>query len=287
MSGGPIGLIGLGLLGGAVADRLRERGLAVLGFDVDAARRADAAGRGIELADGPAPVAARCEVTILSLPDGTVVDRVLDGIEPHLAPGRTVIDTTTASPEQMQAHAARLQRRGAAFVEAEVAGSSAQLRRGEALLLVAGAAEDVAACREVLDALATRVRYVGPQGAAARLKLVHNLALGLHRAVLAEALVFAEALGLDAEAVLDVLRESPAASAVMTTKGQQMARRDFRPLATVRQHLKDVRLILAAAADRGQTLPLSTLHATLLERAIALGHAESDNTAVIAAFDRP
>ncbi|MBL9082252.1 MAG: NAD(P)-dependent oxidoreductase, partial [Planctomycetales bacterium] len=121
----------------------------------------------------------------------------------------------------------------------------------------------------------------------AKWKLVHNLILGLHRAVLAEGLAFAEALGLDAARLLDVLKRTPAASTVMTTKGPKMLARDFAPQATVRQHLKDVRLILATAAQAQAMTPLSKLHAELLERTIDLGHSESDNSAVITAFDRP
>ncbi|MGC3971484.1 MAG: NAD-binding protein [Pirellulales bacterium] len=113
---------------------------------------------------------------------------------------------------------------------------------------------------------------------------MHNLILGLHRAVLAEGLAFAEALGLDAARLLEVLKRTPAASTVMTTKGPKMLARDFAPQATVRQHLKDVRLIMTAAEQAGATVPLSQVHAQLLERAIELGFSEADNSAVVMSF---
>jgi 2-hydroxy-3-oxopropionate reductase len=139
--------------------------------------------------------------------------------------------------------------------------------------------------RELLGLLSGDVSYIGPSGSAAKLKLVHNLVLGLHRAVLAEGLSLAAGLGLDVAAVLAILGRSPAASRAMAVKGPKMVARDFAPQATVRQHLKDVRLILAAAEGAGRAAPLSEVHAGLLEQAIERGHSESDNSAVITAYD--
>ena len=105
--------------------------------------------------------------------------------------------------------------------------------------------------------------YVGPCGSGARMKLVSNLVLGLNRAALAEGLVFAQALGVDGEAALQVLINSMAYSRTMDTKGQKMIQGDFRTQARLSQHLKDVRLILEAAAEAGQSLPLTEVHRQL------------------------
>ena len=99
------------------------------------------------------------------------------------------------------------------------------------------------------------------------MKLVSNLVLGLNRAALAEGLVFAEAIGLDAEAALEVLMGSMSYSRIMDTKGRKMIEGDFRTQARLSQHLKDVRLILEAAAEAGQALPLTEVHRRLLEAA--------------------
>ncbi len=282
-----IGIVGLGLLGGALAERLCERGWRVVGFDVDPQRRAAAERHGVVVADDAATVVAAGEPLLLSLPDGDVAGAVLRELTPRLRAGQLIVDTTTAAPEQMIAHAESVRAAGGRFVEAEIAGSSAQARRGEVLVFAAGEPADVAACRPLLECFAAEVCEVGPTGAAAKLKLVHNLALGLHRAVLAEALVFAEALGLDPAQTLDLLGRSPAASSVMATKGPKMTARDYAPQATVRQHLKDVRLMLSAARRADVRVPLSSVHAELLERAAALGFADSDNSAVIEAWRNP
>jgi 3-hydroxyisobutyrate dehydrogenase-like beta-hydroxyacid dehydrogenase len=118
------------------------------------------------------------------------------------------------------------------------------------------------------------------------MKLTTNLALGLHRAVLAEALAFAEAQGLDPALALAVLRESSSYSRAMDLKGRKMLERDFTPQARLSQHLKDVRLMLEAGAETGARLPLSELHRQLLEQAEAAGLGALDNSAIIEVFRR-
>ena len=116
------------------------------------------------------------------------------------------------------------------------------------------------------------------------MKLVSNLVLGLNRAALAEGLVFAQALGLEAEAALGVLLGTMAYSRIMDTKGRKMIEGDFSVQARLSQHLKDIRLILDAAAAAGQALPLTEIHRQLLEVAEAAGFGEADNSAIIRAF---
>ena len=282
-----VGVVGLGLLGGALARRLKDRGVCVVGYDTNSNQRALAAAENITVVDTLAEIFNACDRILLSLPNGDVVRAVLESSVPHLRRGQTVIDTTTAAPEQMIGHAELLSRHQVAFVEAEVAGSSAQAARGEVLVFAAGDERNLAAVSDVLAAFAAEVHYVGPHGNAAKVKLVHNLVLGLHRAVLAEGWSLAKALGLDALKVLKLLQRSPAASVVMQTKGAKMAARDFTPQATVRQHLKDVRLMLAAGEQAEVDLPLTAIHRLLLERVEGAGLGDLDNSAVIEAWSLP
>jgi 3-hydroxyisobutyrate dehydrogenase-like beta-hydroxyacid dehydrogenase len=116
------------------------------------------------------------------------------------------------------------------------------------------------------------------------MKLVLNLVLGLNRAVLAEGLCYAAAAGVDPAAALEILKAGPAYSRVMDTKGQKMLAGDFTAEARLSQHLKDVRLILESGARAGASLPLSSVHRALLEKAEAAGFGAADNSAVIKAF---
>jgi 3-hydroxyisobutyrate dehydrogenase-like beta-hydroxyacid dehydrogenase len=147
--------------------------------------------------------------------------------------------------------------------------------------MVGGDKTAFATCRDIFDALSEKVFYVGPSGHGSKAKLASNLILGLNRLVLAEGLIFAEKLGLDPAAFLELIKTTPAYSAIMDIKGEKMLEGDFTPQARIRQHHKDVSLILKYAEQAGQELPLSKVHLDVLNKAIAAGDADLDNTAVI------
>lgn len=279
-----IGIIGLGLVGTAIAQRLLGRRASVVGFDLADLRR-----EGLELAGGRAvdsalAVAAECDLVVLSLPNSDIVSGVLDELEPALRSGMTIVDTTTGDPLAAEAAGARLDKFGVRYLDATIVGSSAQVSDGQVVVMVGGEAAALDAARDVLEAFASQIFHVGPWGAGSRMKLVVNLVLGLQRAVLAEGLTLARALGIDPQRALDVLRASAAYSRVMDTKGPKMLAEDFTPQARLAQHLKDVKLMLAVAERTGTELPLSLLHRELLERVVAAGDGELDNSAIIRAF---
>lgn len=287
MSRDRVGLIGVGLLGSAMAERLIGRGFRVLGADRNPDRRAALGRLGGDVAADASEVFGSCDRIILSLPTSEVVRAVIDGAETMPRPGSTIIDTTTGSPGDAETMGHRLAARGIAYLDATVSGSSAQARRGEAVLMVGGDAGSFDNCRDLFDALARAVFHVGPVGAGARMKLATNLVLGLNRAALAEGLTFARALGLDPALTLDIIRAGAAASRAADAKGPRMVAGDFTPEARLSQHLKDVRLILDEARRAGAETPLSLVHLKLLEAAEAAGYGEADNSAVIRAFDPP
>ena len=280
-----VGVVGLGLLGSAISQRLlaSTSGFSVHGFDLrpECGERLEQFG-GVAL-NSVHDVFKTCRIVMLSLPSSQIVAKLL--AETPIPAGRIVIDTTTGDPDHAIQHAETMLNATGQYIEANVAGSSVQASRGEAVVFV-GSDEDPldTAVVAVLDAITTRRYHVGPVGAASRFKLVHNLLLGLHRAVLAEGLNFARALGFDEGETLEILQATPAASAVMPTKGPKMVDRDFAPQATLSQHLKDVRLIVNLAQKRGVPSPLSERHQQLLEQAESLGWGKDDNSAVIQAF---
>lgn len=278
-----IGLIGLGLLGSALGSRLIEQRVEVLGFDLDR----DACDRftiaGGQFAES-LPLIARCDQIILSLPTSTIARQVIDELLTHLKSGTAILDTTTGSPTDAETAAELLSSVGVEYLDATVGGSSNQLRRGDAIIMCGASEAGFETSRATLDRLSSRVFHTGPQGSGSRMKLVTNLVLGLNRAVLAEGLAFADAQGLDAAAVLAILQVGPAASRVMDIKGQRMIERDFTPEARLRQHAKDVGLILDTASDAGRRLPLSELHSELLQGLLDRGLGDLDNSAIREAF---
>lgn len=279
-----VGLIGVGLLGSAIAERLLLAGYPLVGFDLDATRRAELAARGGGVAECAADVPRACRRVLLSLPTSAVVAQVIAGLEAALQPGDLVIDTSTGDPEASAALGQRLATGNVHYLDATVAGSSEEARQGAVVVMAGGPRAAFDACADLFAAFAARSFHLGPWGSGARTKLVVNLVLGLHRAVLAEGLALAGKLGLDAAATLDVLKAGVAYSRVMDTKGDKMLARDFTPQARLAQHLKDVRLILDAGARVAARLPLSEAHRRLLEQLDAAGLGALDNSAILRAY---
>ncbi len=225
-----IGLIGIGLLGTAIAERLLAAGQTVIGFDNESEARLKLARLGGQAIASLVDVAA-CQVVILSLPDSTVVSQVMDELRPELAVDALVIDTTTGDPTETALLAEELAGYHIAYVDATVLGSSDVVRQGESILLLGGKDSHVRTAEELLQPIYKRAFHIGPSGSGSRMKLAVNLVLGLHRMVLAEGLAFAKSLGLDPRQTLDVLQSGPAASAVMEAKGEKMLTGDFTPQA--------------------------------------------------------
>jgi 3-hydroxyisobutyrate dehydrogenase-like beta-hydroxyacid dehydrogenase len=279
-----VGVIGVGLVGTAIAERLLAAGYEVLGYDVRSEQMEELARLGGQPVDLLS--VAGCERLVLSLPTSKVVAKVMETIAPSLHRGGVVIDTTTGAPEDAVSMAAGLESFGLDYVDATVGGSSRQVRTREAIFICGGKDAAFARCKDLFDPCCRKAFHVGPAGSGARMKLVMNLVLGLNRAVLAEGLEFARASNIDTQVALDILKESPAYSRAMDTKGHRMLNEHFDPEARLSQHLKDVRLILASGEASGAYLPLSTVHRELLEAAEAAGYGTSDNSAIIKAFQQ-
>lgn len=279
-----IGIIGLGLLGSAIAKRLIAAGFAVRGFDISEASRARLETLGGEPADSAPELAAACRYIVLSLPDSGVAATVLAEIETSLKPRTWLLDTTTGDPDETVLCGARLAERGHSYLDATIGGSSKQVEAGEAIVIVGGDDRAFQGCSKILCSIGRRVFHVGPCGSGIRMKLVFNLVLGLNRAVLAESLEFAARYGLSSHQALEILKAGSTYSRVMDSKGPKMLAREFTPEARLSQHLKDVRLILAAGQSCGAKLPLSELHGRLLADAERLGFGTADNSAIIESF---
>lgn len=283
----PLGVLGLGLLGKAIATRLISGGYAVCGHDVDPAARDAAAALGVEVLDGYPAVAASCDVLLLSLPTSEIRQDLLwrpGGLAGALYEGALVLDTTTGRAEDAASDAARLATRRVDYVDVCVLASSRQTAAGEAVLLVGDSESRAQGYAPLLEAFGRTIFYLGKAGDGCRMKLVANQVLGLNRLVLAEALGLAEKCGLELGKTLEVLRSGPAASQVMITKGPKMIAGDFTPEARLAQHAKDVGLILELGRACGAALPVSELHHEVLSRLIKEGHGGEDNSVVIKAF---
>jgi 3-hydroxyisobutyrate dehydrogenase-like beta-hydroxyacid dehydrogenase len=271
-----IGLIGVGLLGSAIASRLTAAGYGVMGYDLLPERRLGAS--------SAQEVAEKCRTIILCLPTSDVAGEVIAALK--LTAGTTIVDCTTGEPETMAAMGAKLAKSSVDYLDATVLGSSRVVRNGAAVVMAGGRRPVFDSAAPLFRTFSSRAFYLGSYGAGARMKLVANLALGLHRAVLAETLAFAHACEVSPVDALEVLKAGAAYSRVMDDKGQKMLDHDFSVEAKLSQHLKDVRLILASADAKHAKTPLSQVHWQLLERLEAEGYGEVDNSAIIMAYEK-
>jgi 3-hydroxyisobutyrate dehydrogenase-like beta-hydroxyacid dehydrogenase len=279
-----VGVVGLGLLGQAFVSRLLGAGFEVVGFDLDGAKNIKLTEVGGHPADSVGDLARRCDPIVFAV---FSTDQVEDVIERELLPavgegsGKIVLCASTCDPERIARLAERVGKRGLRLLETPVSGASGQVARGEGVGLIGGDAEVIRAVEGVLRALFARHFHIGKIGDAGRAKLAVNLILGLNRLAMAEGLVFAERLGLDPEAFLNLARSSAAYSQVMDTKGAKMIHGEFAAEGRITQHLKDVDLMLEQAQRAKQQLPLAEIHADVLQACVRQGEGDLDNSAVI------
>lgn len=276
-----VGVIGIGLMGSAITHRLLDHGFQVRVWSRFAEEADEVIARGALWSDHPL---AECDRVIVCLYSSEVVADVFGKMSADLRQPQIIIDITTGWPDDTLKMAEHLASKGISYLDAPFSGSSAQTRQGQALLMIGGDRTAFDSCSDLWKCLANQYHHIGPAGSAARMKLVTNLVLGLNRAALAEGLSYARALGFSPETALTILRRSPAASAVMQTKGEKMIAADFSVQAKLAQHLKDVQIILETSRAKGLHLPLSDAHRRLLESVVEQGLGELDNSAIICAY---
>jgi 3-hydroxyisobutyrate dehydrogenase-like beta-hydroxyacid dehydrogenase len=281
-----VGLVGIGLMGTALARRLLAAGFPVVGFDTDPAKRRALEDMGGQAAGSLAEIGDACSVVLIAVLTTDQVEQVVEGPSgllslPRAAEPRMALCFATCDPGRLAALAQRAERGGLVLLDTPVSGTSEQVLRGDGLGLIAGDAAAIERVGPMLDAVVPRRFVIGPAGDGSKAKLAVNLILGLNRLALAEGLVFAERLGLDLRAFLEVARASAAYSQIMDVKGEKMIAGDWAPHGKITQHLKDVRIMLAEAERIEQRLPLGEVLVDVLQSCVDHGEGERDNCASI------
>jgi len=283
-----VGIVGLGLLGSAVACRLRAAGHAVVGYDVVPERVQALVAIGGRAAPSAEAVARGSEAVCVVLPSLASVEEVVLGPRGLAASGhagQTVIQMSTISPSLTERLAREVSVKGLAFLDCPISGTSAMVGRGEGIIFVGGERSAFDRWRPLLESVLPRAVYIGRAGQAMALKLVANLLIALHSAAAAEALLMAKRAGLDLGLVLDVLTQSAATSRMLEVRGPLMAKQEFPPQMKLDLFMKDLHLIHEAAASVGALLPLTDVAERLYAAAMDAGHAGEDLAVVITALE--
>ena len=261
-----IGFIGLGVMGAPMATHLARAGHRLTLHDADPAvarALAQALGGAAQAVDTPAALAPRCDIVITMLPNGQVVQQVVQGdrgLLQGLKPGALLLDTSSAEPWLTQATAAALAARGVAMVDAPVSGAQWGAQEAKLVFMVGGAAADVVRARPLLDVMGRAVHHVGALGAGHAMKCINNLITSITFSATMEGLVIGKRYGLDPAAMVEVLNESTGGSWITQNHiRQRVLSRSFDDPFKLELMLKDMGIALELGREAQLPLPLSGL----------------------------
>lgn len=280
-----IAFLGLGIMGGRMAAQLAGAGheLTVWNRTRAAAERFGAE-HAAPVAPTPAAAADAAELVITMVVDAPDVEAVLlgpDGAAAGAAPGTLCVDMSTIGPAAAEAIGGRLGERGLAFVDAPVTGSSPAAEAGRLTIMAGGERADVERAMPAFEAMGRLVRHVGPLGHGQRVKLVNNAVAIANTIVAGQALLAGSALGLDLDAVVEVLSAGAGGSAVLELKAGPMREHDYAVLFKTAHMLKDVEHCLDAVGAAGVPFPAAAEAREILAEAVGRGFGEADYAAVI------
>lgn len=275
-----ITVLGLGLMGRAIAGRLNDLGFGVTGWN-RSAEAADKAGAAGVAASTDPTVAEGADLLLLALSDAAAIDRVLFDDPGFALTGRTVLQMGTIAPDESRRLADQVIRAGGHYLEAPVLGSLPEAGGGSLIIMAGGDKPEFERCRPILEALGEAPRLVGPVGKGAALKLAMNQLIAGLTTAFAASLGLVRAEGIDIGLFMELLRGSALYAPTFDKKLEKMLRRDYaNPNFPLQHLLKDTRLFATAAAARKIDTRSVDAIAALLESAIAAGYAEDDYSAL-------
>jgi 3-hydroxyisobutyrate dehydrogenase-like beta-hydroxyacid dehydrogenase len=284
-----IGIVGVGLLGAAVASRLLAAKYEVTGYDTRPDQVSALRGDGLRAARSIAEAADGADAVFTILPSLEAVDAVVrgpGGVLETAGRGTAVLQMSTISPGLARSLGEAARATGVEFLDTPMSGTSSMVARGDCTIYVGGDAALAGRCRPIFDAVARRTVHVGDVGSASLAKLATNLLVGLNTAALAEALVLGAKGGLDPVTLVNIFKESAAGSRMVDVRGPLMAERRFEPQMKIDLFLKDFKLMLEEGQHLGVALPLTSLAQQLSIATSASGHGLEDLAAVIKTLER-
>jgi L-threonate 2-dehydrogenase len=282
-----IGIIGLGIMGGAIARNLIAAGFRVGGFDIDKGRAAAAAASGVALR-GSAPEAADdADLVLTSLPSVAALDETAEALAAKQRPGLIVAEISTFPIEAKERARDRLAAAGILMLDCPLSGTGAQARTRDLALYGSGDQAAYDAGREVFAGFARVSHYLGEFGNGSRMKFVANLLVAVHNAAAAEAIVLGAKSGLDPDRILEVIGSGAGTSRIFELRGPMMAKGVYTPVtATMHVLQKDSAIIAAFARSLGVDTPMLAAAAPLYDEAETLGYGDEDVAAVHAVLSR-
>ena len=282
----PIGLIGLGIMGSAIAASLLRAGYQVVGYDIAPARRREHGRAGGRVARSAADVGRAAEIVICSLPSASALADVAAAVAIKRRSRRIVIETSTLPIPAKLAARRRLAAAGVTMLDCPLSGTGAQARTRDLVVFASGPRTAYRSVVPVLEAFARAHHHVGPFGAGSKTKFVANLLVGIHNVAAAEALVLTMKAGLDPAKTLAIVADGAGGSRMLQVRGPSMVRNDYsHAMNRLSLWAKDLAVITEFARGLKCPTPLFSATVPLYAAATDMGRAHEDTAAVCAVLE--
>ena len=276
-----VGIVGLGIMGGAIARNLVDRGWRVIGYDIDAARRNELAQAGVMIAGNAGQVARDAPIILTSLPSATAVDQVAREIADSGESRRIVVELSTLSIADKLGFEATLTKAGHIALDCPLSGTGAQAKTRDLVVYAIGNDEAIAQCAGLFSDFAKQSADLGRFGNGSRMKFIANHLVAINNVATAEAMILAQRAGLDPRVVVDMVGPGAGGSRMFQMRAPMMVEGVYEP-ATMKVSIwkKDMAIIAAFADDVGCQTPLFTLTQPIYSEAMAMGLGDQDTASV-------
>ncbi len=279
-----VGFIGLGIMGGPMAQNLMEDGYELVLYNRTPEKAEEIAGDGATVVESPREVAESCDVVVLMLPDSPQVEEIVegeDGVLEGLKEGALIVDMSTISPVVTRELAEKIEERGASMLDAPVSGGEPGAQQGTLAIMAGGSEEDFERARPLLEVMGDAITHVGPTGAGQTAKAANQIVVAVTLEGISEALVLASKAGVAPEKILEAISGGLAGSNVMEAKKENFLEHDFEPGFRVDLHHKDLGIALAAGREYGVSLPVTAIVDQMLESLKTKGRGDRDHSAIL------
>lgn len=285
-----VGIVGLGIMGGAFAKHLRAARFKVVGFDVAASKRSALAGLGGVAVKSSAEVAANSRILITSLPSLPAFEAALfgkDGVAAGARKGTIVIEASTLPLDVKENARRRLAKSGVILLDCPISGTGAQAAAKDIVIYASGDKRACARCKPIFAGFARNSYYCGEFGTGSKLKFIANLLVTIHNLSTAEAFVLSERAGVDTKLMYQVIKDGAGTSRMFEVRGPLMIKGQYLPpTMKVDVYQKDIAIIKAFAQKLKCPTPLFSLSKRYYDRAYASGFEKQDTAAVHAVLQK-
>ena len=285
---GTVGVVGLGIMGGAFAQNLKEAGWRVIGYDIDPARCRAMARLGVEIAADAGEVARKAPTVITSLPSPKALMATVATIVKAKVPRRVFIEASTFTIEDKTAAEKTLRKAGHVMLDCPMSGTGAQARVRDLVVYASGNAAEIDKQRPMLAAFTRAVHDVGDFGNGSRMKYVANLLVAIHNVASAEAMVLGIKAGLPPQLIYDLIKTGAGNSRVFELRGPMMVKDDYASNVTMKISIwqKDMDVIGGFARKMRVPTPMFDASSAVYTKARRSGYDEQDTAAVCAVLEK-